>query len=524
MLRAAAATLLVTVGLAGGCASRPAEVRTPAAEAAVREEPAAPAPAPVRPPDLLVPPGLCGTPATGKVTRAQALQDLELARHILARGYAGYDVLAGRGVKWEQIFASARGRIEAGPEQITAETLRAILLEAMGDVPDGHLALFTIGEDGRWRWKSPGKHRDAWTVGIQFTRRDGRFISVRTPLLEAGYELLSCKGHPDLSALLRPTLNDRAEVRWRPVALSKEGSPANLGCRLRAGDGGRERGMLLGWQMVWPAAAQEAARKRKPIFQFRRGKVPWIRLGKFDSRQARVMSQFVASAGLARGAKIAVVDMRGNPGGDDTHARHWFMALTNIGFQYTTINELISEATRQGDINWVTCTLASGRLDDEGRRRFEQKLARYRARYEKERQGGPFRRWSRRPFADKGRAKEPWTGTLVVLTDRACASSCETFLMYARQLPNVIVVGENSAGVGEIGETREYRLPHSGVWVQAGTKWFQAPIAGVAALEGTGFMPDLWLAGPEWEGRVGKLVACLEDAKCGGALQGALKK
>ena len=82
------------------------------------------APAPVKAPELLVPRELCGAPATGTVTRAQALQDLELARHILARGYAGYDVLAGRGVKWAQIFAAARARIQAGPEETTPEALR----------------------------------------------------------------------------------------------------------------------------------------------------------------------------------------------------------------------------------------------------------------------------------------------------------------------------------------------------------------------------------------------------------------
>ena len=480
------------------------------------------APAPVKAPELLVPRELCGAPATGTVTRAQALQDLELARHILARGYAGYDVLAGRGVKWAQIFAAARARIQAGPEETTPEALRALLLEALGDVPDGHLALFTISPDGRWLWKSPARHRTAWTVGILFTRRGGRFISEHTPLLDAGYELLACEGHPDLSALLRPTLNERGELRWRPVVLSKDASPAHLGCTLRAGDGGEERRMLLGFRLLWPAAAQEAARKRTPLLQLRPGKVPWVRLGKFDARQARVMAQFVASAALARDADLAVVDMRGNPGGDDTAARYWFMTLTNRSFQYTTINELISEATRQGDINWVTCTLTSGRLDDEGRRRFEQKLVDYRGRYQKERQGGPFRRWSRRPYSDQGKAKEPWAGTLVVLVDRGCASSCETFLMYARQLPRVILVGENSAGVGEIGETREYRLPRSGIWLQAGTKWFQAPVAGLAAREGTGYMPDLWLDGPRWEAQVQKLVACLEDPVCAKEIREAM--
>ena len=476
-------------------------------------------------PDLVVPPGLCQTRPPEKVTRDAAERDVQLLRHVLDRAYAGMEVLASRGVKWDTIFERARRAIRAWPGDLYPEVLQTLLLAALQGVPDGHLALYTIGDKGRWRYGTPAKHRDAWTAGVRFEGRGGGFYSVHTPLLAAGHELVSCQGVDKIGALLRPTLDGQGRSRWLPIVLSAEATPAPLVCTVRPGDGGETRQLRLTLHRLKPPAKKVPRDKRPPILQVRGGKVPWVRLGAFDSRQAQLMSQFEASAALVRAARLAVVDMRGNPGGDDTHASNWFRALTNQVFQYTTINEVVSEVTLAGDINWVTCALASGRLDHGGREQFEQKLARYGQQLEQARKEGPARRWKRwPPMSFKGVAKEPWPGTLVVLIDRGCASSCESFLMFARQLPRVILMGENSAGVGEIGETRPYRLPNSGVWLQAGKKWFEPPRPGLAAPEGTGFLPDLWLSGPDWAAQVETLTNCLSDPVCERGLEAVMKR
>jgi len=463
-------------------------------------------------------PRLCKQPAPETVTPQGALSDLRLMEAVLRRGYAGLDVLARRGIQWAPIFARARSRVRALKGAVKVEALRRLLLDAMGEIPDGHLALFTIGPDGKWRHTSPARHRDAWTSGEASRRQGDRFVDA------AGGQLLRCDGHEQLDQLLRPGPGPGGTVLWRPVLLRAGKPSTGLTCHWKKPAGGPAEARTTSWRPLQPAPpARKRGAARPPVLEVRPGEVPWIRLRGFDSRQAEAMARFEETALLARAAAVTVVDLRGNPGGNDTHARNWFKALTNHEFRYPMIHELHSEVTRQGDLNWVGCTLTSRRMDAGGRRHFEQKLVQYRELAAREREGGPFRRWTRRSFSERGKAPSPYGGALVALVDRRCASSCEVFLDYARQLPGTLVVGENSAGVGEIGETREYLLPHSGIWVQAGKKWFQSRAGAKRATEGTGHLPDLWLEGADWPAQVDALTRCLVKPACRDTLRDTLR-
>lgn len=166
---------LITAALLMGCVARPVKVQTlpvalakkPTPTEAATTRPGPPATR-VAAPDLLVQPAQCGAQPGATVDSGEALKDLELLRHILQRSYAGHEVLASRGVKWDLIFQRASRGIKAWPGPIPVEVLRALLLAAMQGVPDGHLALYTIGAGGRWRYGSPGKHRFAWTADVLF--------------------------------------------------------------------------------------------------------------------------------------------------------------------------------------------------------------------------------------------------------------------------------------------------------------------------------------------------------------------
>jgi len=92
---------------------------------------------------------------------------------------------------------------------------------------------------------------------------------------------------------------------------------------------------------------------------------------------------------------------------------------------------------------------------------------------------------------------------VVLLVDRRCASSCESAVTIARTLPGAVVLGENTAGVGRFGETLEYRLPSTGLWMRAGSKHF------IGLEENVGLRPDLWLDDPDPLGAARELAECL---------------
>jgi hypothetical protein len=58
---------------------------------------------------------------------------------------------------------------------------------------------------------------------------------------------------------------------------------------------------------------------------------------------------------------------------------------------------------------------------------------------------------------------------LLVVTDDRCGSNCESVVGIASALPNAIIAGVSTVGVGEFGSVGTFLLPHSGVPFQVST-------------------------------------------------------
>lgn len=77
---------------------------------------------------------------------------------------------------------------------------------------------------------------------------------------------------------------------------------------------------------------------------------------------------------------------------------------------------------------------------------------------------------------------------LVVLIDRNTASSAEIMLKCIKDnIPQSIIIGENTSGTLNTGDIRYYYLPNSLIFLNIPTAIF----AGIFE-EGTGFYPDFW--------------------------------
>jgi C-terminal processing protease CtpA/Prc len=231
------------------------------------------------------------------------------------------------------------------------------------------------------------------------------------------------------------------------------------------------------------------------------------------------LTRFVASAAELREARAVVLDLRGNGGGSDAFLRDFFLRLTDRPLSYFRSRLVTSEVTLQGDVNFWRCMSQRPALARDGQRWIGARLAQARRNLHgtyRERDGAPFRYERRQRTVTRGHAPGPFSGVLILWVDAGCASACEAAVMYARQFPGTIVVGENTAGAEAYTEIRSYRLPESGVWVTAGMKELVDPGEGGFA-EGRGYLPDLWLVpghGGHAEERVGHLARCLGRPEC----------
>jgi hypothetical protein len=322
-------------------------------------------------------------------------------------------------------------------------------------------------------------------------------------------------GHPPAparDAIARTAARIRARAAWRPDALARLlrdvfTTPAPDG-HLAFGHSGRSPLRLtpVAWrQPATPVLDPRAGTDRAPVELTREGGVPVLAIHTFDSAAAPALEALPGIAGELRRAPAFVVDLRGNPGGNYLYAERFVLALTDATLLRLDEREVVSVAAAEGRANSVRRRLARGDVPEQAVPRFREQLdilersagalrAHGAARAEIETRGDSVR----------GRAAGPLLSRAVLLVDGGCASACEMLLALARQIPGVLVAGQNTRGGMSVGELALFQLARSGVTVSLGTRAFRDPLGDFD--EARGFAPDVWLDGGDALARAAALA------------------
>lgn len=455
--------------------------------------------------DLLFPSEVCGTPSAAEVTHVDLLYDLGILELLLRQGYAGFEPLADQGLDWDALFADMRAGVEELPDPVPVARVQDWVLRFLEATGDNHLALWRIGEQGWWTWRSAGRHHDAWVAEVAL-RPDGQGRWVDG----GGARIEGCEG-TDATALLQPVFDgeDPLALAWRPLVLSVA-EPPPLHCEFEGEDQVRRLPLrrLRGFDQDLPHQPAWEPILQEPLFG--------IRLRTLAREQEPELLAFVETAGQLRAAPAVLLDVRGNPGGSDNPVMELFSGLTDQPLRYDDIEQLDSSVALLGDIQGLRCDLARDKAAPELQDEWARELEALQAKLDVWRAEGaePWRRWEHHTLTTEGLAAEPWRGRLVVLTDRGCASSCETVPLLARQLPGSLVVGENTGGVGVFGEVKSFRLPRSGLGLGLGSKYFHHLDPALDIEEGVGYLPDLWLDSPDPVTAATAVATCLADPAC----------
>lgn len=222
--------------------------------------------------------------------------------------------------------------------------------------------------------------------------------------------------------------------------------------------------------------------------------VPTLAIRTFDSAARGELEKLPAIAARLRRAPAFVVDLRGNGGGNYAYAEAFALALTDRSLLRLDEREVRSAAAAYGRANSARRRLAAGEVPEAARGLYEAHITALEADARTATAEGTARAELVVHGATvRGRAPGPLEGRAVFLVDRGCASACEMLLSLARQIPGVIVAGENTYGGMAVGEVAFFRLPASGVTLSLGTRAFRDPLGDF--VETRGFLPDVWLDG-----------------------------
>ncbi|MGK4003207.1 S41 family peptidase [Sorangium sp. So ce1036] len=410
------------------------------------------------------------------VSAEDALRDLDDARYAFEQAYAGLDGRA-RAPSRAAIARdedALRGRAAWRPGDF------ARLLRDLFAVPDGHLA---FGHGGR--------------APLRLAAAPPRSPSLLARTTAAQVASLSSLSSP---------------VNANDAPSSRLSSPAEL--------------PLVSSATRWldPSRRLDPSPHlgHRPPVELTRGRdgVPVLAIRTFDSAAAAALSALPALAGELRRAPAFVVDLRGNTGGNYLFAERFALALTDAPLRRLDEREVLSVTAAEGRANSVRRRLARGDVPADALPRFHEQLATL------ERLAGALRLGphTAAPRVDlttrgavvRGRAAGPLRGRAVFLVDGGCASACEMLLALVRQIPGVLVAGQNTRGGMSVGEIAFFQLPRSGVALWLGTRAFRDPLGDF--VETRGFEPDVRLDGPD---PVGDAAALALRGSPGGAARRA---
>ena len=175
-----------------------------------------------------------------------------------------------------------------------------------------------------------------------------------------------------------------------------------------------------------------------------------------------------------RNPRAIVFDLRGNGGGSDAFAWTIGMELAGKGETLPPMptrdrNSLYSVASLVNSAAAVAITGYQAEL----RTCFDGMIASGRTLDDAPTSDPVCPSATDEPTGAVGRRRSRYTGPIVALVDRGCASSCEGMVWVLRAFPNATFVGTHTTGALAFGNLGELVLPHSKITFGAGMRAFE---------------------------------------------------
>lgn len=211
---------------------------------------------------------------------------------------------------------------------------------------------------------------------------------------------------------------------------------------------------------------------------------------RFPSRDAPEWKGFDDAVTSLGSSDAAIIDLRGNGGGDDARGYQVARALVDGPVQTGVLKTHLRQTPE-------TLTLLLNTLDRIARKPDGSLEDYMRESY------AEVEAWRRSVLKTASpeylvREKSPYAlhlgerafkGPIAVLVDASCGSSCESTLEVLRRHPRARVFGERTAGYIHFGDVGSLTLPHSGIRLGIPTKFHEYPSG--AFFDKVGFEPDV---------------------------------
>ena len=398
------------------------------------------------------------------VAPGDLLADLDVLKTAMEKAYSGWDVAARRGWNWDRWFRDWKAELRTQKAALIPLGSAFRPLKDLFDFQlDAHLGIGALGR--------PPFSRTA----LFLDEPTGTCLSLRF----------------DTGDAVRLDPRDPAQ-RWRPTAIFEPGESeirAGHSITYRASRGDAEAALCNGrWLRVRPVVDQpNEARVRaitevananatEPTLRRLTADIAYLRLPTFLPRIEEPLRTLANDADAGqRQEKVLIVDVRGNYGGGGEPVlrllERWMdrdnaalFGATLGGFARTTKVSCLTKALRYGMTQtWIQgLSLPISAAERSGLQDALDAVTKPVP------AGCPVTvetqpaRWGYREHSFRADPREG-APVLMVLVDNQCASNCEGLVWSLGRLPQTVVVGVNTAGVGQFTRPGRLVLPHSRV-------------------------------------------------------------
>jgi hypothetical protein len=393
-------------------------------------------------------------PSGTKISFAEASEDLETYFGFLKDCYAGYLYFGG-----ERRFSEAKSNIlnKVPPGGITAGNLEQIIQQEMRFVEDLH---FAIGK------KKLDTEKWAVAANMYFRKDEDGFYNIdnnKKAVFTGGVS----EDH------FKPSLCPENSICWQLYVSLDEDIPQ----RISYGDGSYDN-------LNWTKISFDLPQKKKAEFREING-IPYLKFDQcyFKTGDAVSVSILIYGAGRLSDSRLAILDLRGNGGGDGILPGRWFKAYSGHKAAYSCDGavimnrDLFSQSQNGQTFDDMIKYMCLEPLDENH-------------------------------YAFRGSSeifnKE---GLLIVLVDGYVASAGEHMVDLLHHLSNTLFVGMPTYGAFRGSAVTQYNMEHSGIPVSFGNiimsfdpSYFK---------EYTGFMPDIWMPSTDID-RIADLLNSLD--------------
>ena len=382
------------------------------------------------------------------------LADLNVLQPVMERAYGGWDSAAERGWNWNKWFANWRQQLAAkGTAEIPFSQAFAPIDALMAFQRDNHTQIPLI------RWSTIDGSQTAILAGTQSAPctviRAGNTthaISVTDPAQQVRSAKLWRTG--------TDTLTDTSYI----AIPSSFGNPQAVLCgstwiRLERVKGQTNRGFLYALRAFW-----SDLRPARPLIKSLGSGIVYARLPSFDGPHYKNFS----TAGWPHplpGDRVLIVDLRNNGGGAEGYGlailKNWVNEQKMVPFHDLGIQ--MNTSCLAAPLKWNSMIRGTPRIMP-GQKKSLQGLLDQMA--QPDPPGCPRTvkttptRWS---YPQRHFNPQPGQMRIIVLVNSLCASDCELLTERLASLPQTIVAGENTMGVGQFVQPGYAVLPHTGL-------------------------------------------------------------